>query len=86
MLRPERLQILGDKAPDDMNILQGTVQDIVYQGESFLLQALLADGHRVSLRGASTRLAMAAIPKPGASVLLGLGAEDTILLADDLRA
>jgi putative spermidine/putrescine transport system ATP-binding protein len=86
MLRPERLQILDGPVPADMNVLQGTVRDIVYQGESFLLQAELADGHRVSLRGASTRGAMAAVPRSGAAIRLGLGAEDTILLADDPRA
>jgi putative spermidine/putrescine transport system ATP-binding protein len=83
MLRPERLQILDGTATDAQNVLHGTVQDVVYQGDSFLLQAQLADGSRVGVRGISTRGAMAAIPQAGAAVTLGLDPEDTVLLAED---
>jgi putative spermidine/putrescine transport system ATP-binding protein len=82
MLRPERLQIL-ERPLAGLNVLRGTVQDIVYQGDSFLLQAELADGSKVGVRGISTRGAMAAMPQSGAAVLLGLDPEDTILLAED---
>jgi putative spermidine/putrescine transport system ATP-binding protein len=37
----------------------------------------------VNVRGVSTSDAMAAIPKPGEAVMLGLGPQDTILLADE---
>jgi putative spermidine/putrescine transport system ATP-binding protein len=83
MLRPERLQILNGAASDNMNILAATVQDVVYQGESFLMQVRLFGGHTIGVRGASTSVAMAAIPKPGEPVRLGLSADDTILLADE---
>ena len=48
MLRPERLRILdgamiGESAAQQ-NVLRGTVQNMVYQGESYLLQVRLADG------------------------------------------
>ena len=83
MLRPERLQILDGSVPPAMNVLRGIVQDLVYQGDSFLLQAQLTDGSRVSVRGIATRGAMAAIPLEGAVVTLGLDPEDTVLLAED---
>jgi putative spermidine/putrescine transport system ATP-binding protein len=83
MLRPERLQILGGTATDALNVLRGTVQEVVYQGDSFLLQTQLADGSRVGVRGISTRGAMAAIPQAGAAVTLGLDPDDTVLLAED---
>jgi putative spermidine/putrescine transport system ATP-binding protein len=85
MLRPERLLIL-DRPAAGLNVLRGTVQDVVYQGDSFLLQAELADGSKVAVRGISTRGAMAAMPQSGAAVLLGLDPEDTILLAEDAPA
>jgi putative spermidine/putrescine transport system ATP-binding protein len=83
MLRPERLHILDGTGTDALNVLHGTVQDVVYQGDSFLLQAQLADGSRVGVRGISTRGAMAAIPQSGAAVMLGLDPDDTVLLAED---
>jgi putative spermidine/putrescine transport system ATP-binding protein len=83
MLRPERLRILDGAAPVHLNLLRGTVQAIVYQGDSFLLQARLADDRTVAMRGVSAGSAMAAIPAVGAAVTLGLAAEDTILLPDE---
>ena len=83
MLRPERLRILDGSAAGAVNVLRGIVQDVVYQGDSFLLQAQLADGSRIGVRGISTRGAMAAIPQAGAAVMLGLDPDDTVLLAAD---
>ena len=82
MLRPERLHIL--QAPDDsLNMLRGTVQELVYQGDSVLLQVALADGLRIGVRCASTRNALMSVPQPGSAILLGLSPEDTVLLSDD---
>src|SRR6185312_9923622 len=83
MLRPERLTIIDNAAPEGVNLLRGTVRTVTYQGESFLLHAALADGSEVAVRGVSTSAAMAAVPRPGERVTLGLGAEDTILIADE---
>jgi len=86
MLRPERLRILADGAGEGLNLLEGTVQESVYQGETFLLQVQLADGNRVSLRGIATGAALAAVPRLGQPIRLGLSAEDTILIADEEQA
>jgi putative spermidine/putrescine transport system ATP-binding protein len=85
MLRPERLQLLIGTAPDHLNVLRGTAETVAYQGDSFLLQARLADGNVVALRGVSSRHAMASIPNRGDAVMLGLSPEDTVLLPDEER-
>jgi putative spermidine/putrescine transport system ATP-binding protein len=80
MVRPERLQLLGGNLPGHLNILQGTVDAIAYQGESFLLHARLADGNVIIHRGVSSRNALTAVPRRGDPVTFGLAPEDTILL------
>jgi putative spermidine/putrescine transport system ATP-binding protein len=87
MLRPERLRLLDRGASTDgLNLLRGTVRQVVYQGDTFLLQAELAGGAGVAVRGISTRAAMDAIPTAGAAVTLALDPQDTILVADDRPA
>ncbi|MBL8705713.1 MAG: ABC transporter ATP-binding protein [Rhodospirillales bacterium] len=86
MLRPERLRILLGPVSGAINVLSGTVQEMVYQGDSYLLQVRLAAGGLVGVRGVSTGEAMAMLPKVGAPIQLGLSAEDTILLADEKAA
>ncbi|MCK6452804.1 MAG: ABC transporter ATP-binding protein [Alphaproteobacteria bacterium] len=83
MLRPERLRVLGAGPPAGMNLLGGTVENVVYQGDTYLLQVRLKDGNAVGARGVSTGTAMAALPPAGADVILGLAPEDTILLPDE---
>ncbi len=82
MLRPEKLRRLrnGD-AEAGMNIFNGTLKHIVYQGDSVLTQVTLPDGQVICMRGASQ-------PDPteiqvGGPVTLGLRREDTILVCDD---
>jgi putative spermidine/putrescine transport system ATP-binding protein len=87
MLRPERLRILAGNAAGEAavhgNVLRGTVQHIVYQGESYLMQVRLAEGLVVSARGVSTGSALAAMPKPGEPVGLGFAPEDAVLVPND---
>jgi putative spermidine/putrescine transport system ATP-binding protein len=82
MLRPEKLRRLenGDTEAG-MNIFNGTLKHIVYQGDSVLTQVTLPDGQVICMRGASQ-------PDPseiqvGGPVTLGLRREDTILVCDD---
>jgi putative spermidine/putrescine transport system ATP-binding protein len=83
MLRPERLQVIADTSPAaaDMNLFSGTVTDLVYQGDSFLMVVGLADGTQISMRDVSRRdtLTVAA----GDVVTLGLHRNDTVLIADE---
>jgi putative spermidine/putrescine transport system ATP-binding protein len=83
MIRPERLRILDGQASDDVTVLKGRTVDVIYQGDSFVLHATLADGTVVSVRGISTGAALAAMPGRGHEVALGLDAGDAYLLPDD---
>jgi len=93
MLRPERVRILvpdangASDAGEGLNVFDATVEQIVYQGESVLVQAVLSDGSRVGARAGAGDDSHAGL-RPGARVRLGLRAEDTVLVADDghLRA
>ena len=85
MMRPERIHLIdGAPAPDD-NVFEATVSDLVYQGESFLLYAHIANGPEVAVRGAIRGDTYASLPKPGASVRLGLHAADAVIIADEGR-
>jgi putative spermidine/putrescine transport system ATP-binding protein len=81
LLRPERLRIMTGAPAAGVNALEGRVSDVIYQGDSTLLQVELAGGARVGVRGNSA----VDTPRPGDPVTLGLRAEDTFLLPDGDR-
>ena len=80
LLRPERVQIVGGTPAPGVNILDGTVRDVIYQGDTFLVQVMLADGCRIGVRGIASSMALSAAPKAGEQVQLGIAVEDTVLL------
>jgi putative spermidine/putrescine transport system ATP-binding protein len=82
MLRPERLRILDGVTNGADNMLTVRVTNTIYQGDSFLLQAQLADGSALSARGIAGQGSMAALPPPGAELRLGFSVADTVWLAD----
>ena len=88
MLRPERVRLLaaGAAPVDDVNVLDAQVTQTVYQGDSFLLQARLADGCAISARGSAGPGAVAALPPAGAAVRLGFGVADTVWLPEPVDA
>ena len=88
MVRPERLRIVDDERRDAgtheaENILDARVTEVIYQGDTFLMLAALADGSRISARGIASAGSMARAPRAGDPVRLGLRVEDTVLVADD---
>ena len=85
MLRPERLQLLGDGAAEDaqINRFPAEVEDLVYQGDSFLLYARLDDGTSLALRDVVRRDTLGDLPRVGERITLGLHAGDTVVVADD---
>ncbi len=88
MVRPERLRILGPASPgdgprDNENVLDARVTEVIYQGDTFLVQAVLADGGRIGARGIASAGAMAQVPRAGEPVRLALRIEDTVLVADE---
>ncbi len=84
MLRPERIRILPGNGDGEsgLNRLQATVTDLVYQGESYLMQAALVDGTLILTRGTASARTMAALPAPGQPVRLGFRIDESILLDD----
>ena len=83
LLRPERIRIVDPSAGEGMNTFQGIVQDVVYQGDSFLLYATLPDGIEVSLRGVVRGNAVAKLPAAGDPVTLGVHADDTVIISGE---
>ena len=82
MLRPERLRIVAEAARAGCNILEARVTDVIYQGDTYLVQAELADGGRISRarhRGERRDGAGAAGRRRGAA---WHPREDTVLVAD----
>lgn len=76
MIRPERLTILEGALTPDMNVLPATVRASIYQGDSILVQTVLANGTAVSVRASAS----VKPPVAGAQIRLGLRAIDTYLL------
>ena len=58
------------------------VTELVYQGESYLLYARLAEGAEIAVRGQIRAGAYGALPREGAPVRLGLSRADTVIIAD----
>ena len=83
MLRPERLKLLGSDAATDFNILNAHVTSVVYQGDSSLVQAVLAGGNTISVRGAAGSHAGNVCPRAGDNITLGLSINDTFLLPEE---
>jgi len=83
LLRPERLQVLDDDPDPAMNRFAGTVSNLVYQGDSYLLYTQLTDSVEIALRGMTRRDTLDTLPKVGDPVTIGVHADDTLLIADE---
>lgn len=80
MVRPERLRLADNGAAKTANLFQGTASEVVYQGDSYLMYAHLADGSEISLRGAIRGGTVSNLPKAGDPVTLALDPADTVLI------
>ncbi|MGF7162570.1 putative spermidine/putrescine transport system ATP-binding protein [Rhodoligotrophos appendicifer] len=79
--RPEKLELLKDGGPSDMNVLPAKVRDIIYQGDSVLIQARLATGDDVLVRLPTNESTRRAMPSSGDEIWLGVHPADTIVVA-----
>jgi len=82
MLRPELLQLVRADARSDLNLLDATLVAVVYQGDSALVQARLADGTLVGVRSGVDIGHL----QRGDAVTLGLDPRHTCLLPDEAAA
>jgi putative spermidine/putrescine transport system ATP-binding protein len=84
VVRPEKLRLLATAEPTSgVNVLNATLSDIIYQGDSFVCYAVLRDGRQLTLRDYCRSDVLAKMPAPGQPVSFGLDAQDTILVAAD---
>ena len=85
MLRPERLRFDPDAADPDINRFTGTLDKLIYQGDSALMLITLADGSAISMRRPRHRPgdALAGTPQPGTPIAIGLHRDDVVLVGDD---
>jgi putative spermidine/putrescine transport system ATP-binding protein len=83
-VRPEKLVILGNGEAGAYNVFQGTVKEIVYQGESSLVLVTLAGGLELAVRQPTSNAVEP--PAVGAGIRLGLAPADTIIVPEDSAA
>lgn len=80
MIRPERITLSTDGPIEGANNFAATASEVVYQGDSFLLHAQLADGNHVAFRGAMRGANVTALPRVGDLLTLSLAPADTVLI------
>ncbi|MBE7524610.1 MAG: ABC transporter ATP-binding protein [Burkholderiales bacterium] len=83
MLRPERVRVGDAERRDGHNALEARVTDVIYQGDTFLVQAALADGSRIAARGIASGGALDRVPPVGEVATFGFSAEDAVLIPRD---
>ncbi len=83
MLRPERVRIGDAERRDGDNVFEARVTDVIYQGDTFLVQAALRDGGRLSARGIASGGALGRVPAVGEVAPFGFSAEDAVLIPRD---
>ncbi|RUU12064.1 ABC transporter ATP-binding protein [Mesorhizobium sp. USDA-HM6] len=83
VVRPEKLRPVVDvESAGAVNALPATVGDVIYQGDSFICYATLRDGRQVTLRDYCRSDVLAKLPAPGEPIMLGIDAQDVVLVAD----
>ena len=85
VVRPEKLDLIVNGEADGMNAVDGTVKELVYQGESFLLYVTLQSGAEIVMRQSTRREVLEAIPAAGGAIRLGIHPHDTIVVSRDNR-
>lgn len=76
------VRLLNGEVPADTNVFEASLDELVYQGESYLLYARLSDGSEIAVRGAIREGTFAGLPRAGDAVKLGLHRADTVIIAD----
>ena len=62
------------------NLFSGHLKQVVYQGETMLVQIALAEGGLVSMRRSTRREIVERLPQPGAEITVALHPDDTIVV------
>ncbi|PWC39476.1 ABC transporter ATP-binding protein [Azospirillum sp. TSO35-2] len=82
MIRPERVTLVrdGQSVAPESNQFAATVREVVYQGDSYLLQSELVDGTLLTMRGAVRGANLSAMPTIGDRVTLNLAPDDAAVI------
>ena len=86
VVRPEKLDILLNGESAETNTIEGTVKELVYQGESFLLYVNLPGGTEIAMRQPTRREVYESIPGTGKPIRLGIHPHDTIVVPPETVA
>jgi len=81
MVRPERLRVLAPDQPAD-NRFEGSVEEVLFQGESTRILLRLATGETLSLQHREEP-GSGALILPGQRLALGLPAQHAVMVSDD---
>jgi putative spermidine/putrescine transport system ATP-binding protein len=82
MVRPERLRIMDGSETGSFNRFDGRVSNMIYQGDTLLIEVTLADGSTINVRQIASSYGPTP-PATGEPISLGLPVVDTVLLADE---
>ena len=80
MIRPERITLARDDNGAGTNRFSAVAREVVYQGDSYLLQSELADGTLLTLRGAVRGANLTGMPNVGDRVILNLASDDAVVI------
>ena len=80
MIRPERLQMNANSAQSSANLLDGIVEDIVYQGDSMLVTVRVDDQNLINVRTSTKNFETQHSVAVGDAVVMALDIEDTVLI------
>ena len=85
-IRPELLEFDVASGADELNRLNGTVIDIIYQGDSALVLIETSNCEHINVRLSMNRKSRAAIPERGQNIVVGLHPDDTIVVSGEVAA
>ena len=80
MIRPERMQIVSDSQQSSANLINGIVEDIVYQGDSLLVTVRVDEQNRINVRTSTKQFESESVATVGGDVVLALDIKDTVLI------
>lgn len=78
MIRPERLRLIEGAAATGETVFEAVAGEVIYQGDSLLIQATLPEGQKLAVRSGT----LSARPAPGTAIRLGLRQGSYHLLPD----
>ncbi|TPW28296.1 ABC transporter ATP-binding protein [Martelella alba] len=80
MIRPERITLARDNNGESSNRFEAIAREVVYQGDSYLLQSELSDGTLITMRGAVRGANLSVMPSVGDKVMLNLEPDDAVVI------